>query len=86
MKLMERFFDDLTGDCIRKGSFRRVREPIDAIDEFLAARNKEPERYIWRAKGEGILRKIKKARAVLQSIMNSSLTTADQFRSQFKGE
>jgi transposase len=70
MNLVERFFADLTQDCIREGSFQSVRELIDAIDEFLATRNEEPKRYIWRAKGEDILRKIERAKTVLLGIIN----------------
>jgi hypothetical protein len=32
---------------------------------FLAARNENPRRYVWKAKGEDILRKINAARAAL---------------------
>ena len=71
MNLVERFFADLTADCVREGSFESVRDLIDAIDEFLAVRNEEPKRYVWRAKGEDILRKIEKAKAVLDRIINS---------------
>jgi transposase len=71
MNLVERFFADLTADCVREGSFESVRDLIDAIDEFLAVRNEEPKRYVWRAKGEDILRKIEKAKAVLARIINS---------------
>ena len=71
MNLVERFFADLTEDCVREGSFESVRELIKAIDEFLAVRNEEPKRYVWRAKGEEILRKIEKAKAVLAGILNS---------------
>ena len=71
MNLVERFFADLTADCLREGSFESVRDLIDAIDEFLAVRNEEPKRYVWRAKGEDILRKIEKAKAVLDRIINS---------------
>jgi len=71
MNLVERFFADLTADCVREGSFESVRRLIEAIDEFLAVRNEEPKRYVWRAKGEDILRKIEKAKAVLQRIINS---------------
>ena len=60
MNLIERFFADLTNDCIREGSFQSVRELVDAIEEYLAARNENPKRYVWRAKGEEILRKIRK--------------------------
>jgi transposase len=70
MNLVERFFADLTEDCVREGSFESVRELIAAIDEFLAVRNEEPKRYVWRAKGEDILRKIEKAKAALNRVIN----------------
>ena len=67
MNLVERFFADVTGDCIREGSFQSVRELIDAIEEYLAERNANPKRYVWRAKGEDILRKIAKAKEALMA-------------------
>src|SRR5258708_3570964 len=45
MNLVERFFADLTGDCIREGSFQSVRELIECIEEYLADRNAHPKRY-----------------------------------------
>jgi hypothetical protein len=71
MNRVERFFADLTVDCVRDGSFQSVRDLIEAIDEFLAVRNEQPKRYVWRAKGEDILRKIERARVVLDRIINS---------------
>lgn len=71
MNLVERFFADLTNDCVREGSFESVRKLIDAIDEFLAVRNEAPKRYVWRAKGEDILRKIEKAKAVLAKLIQA---------------
>lgn len=65
MNLVERFFADLTGDCIREGSFKSVRDLIEAIEEYLADRNANPKRYVWRAKGEEILKKIAKAKEAL---------------------
>jgi transposase len=70
MNLVERFFADLTEDCVREGSFESVRELIEAIDEFLAARNEELKRYVWRAKGEEILRKIERAKAALGRVIS----------------
>jgi len=55
---------------VRAGSFESVRALIEAIDEFLAVRNEEPKRYVWRAKGEEILRKIERAKAVLARIIS----------------
>ena len=74
MNLVERFFADLTGDCIREGSFRSVRELIDAIEEYLADRNASPKRYVWRAKGEEILRKIAQAKEVLVAQLQPAIS------------
>jgi transposase len=68
MNLIERFFADLTNDCIREGSFQSVRELIDAIEDYLAACKENPKRYVWRAKGEDILRKIEHAKEALAAI------------------
>ncbi|MCC5022906.1 MAG: hypothetical protein J6386_08970 [Candidatus Synoicihabitans palmerolidicus] len=42
---MERFFRDLTVDCIRDGSFTSVRDLTNAIETYMAARDLEPTRY-----------------------------------------
>ena len=55
------FFADITQDAIRGGSFTSVRQLIAAIEEYLALRNLEPKRYLWKAKGEEILAKIHRA-------------------------
>ena len=68
LNLVERFFADLTQDCVRDGSFTSVRQLIVAIEEYLASRNEEPRRYVWKAKGEEILAKIQRAREVLSSL------------------
>jgi len=70
LNLVERFFADLTEDCVRNGSFTGVRKLIRAIEEYLAARNEQPKRYVWRAKGEEILVKIQRARAALAEAIN----------------
>ncbi|MCL2635146.1 MAG: IS630 family transposase, partial [Betaproteobacteria bacterium] len=36
-----------------------------AIMDYLAEHNRNPKRYVWRAKGEEILRKIQRARDAL---------------------
>ena len=65
MNLVERFFRDLTVDVVREGSFKHVKELGDQILAYLAERNAQPTRYVWKAKGEEILRKIHRARQVL---------------------
>src|SRR5207253_5053411 len=55
---------DLT-DFITEKSFASVGELSDAIIGFLAEHNKTAKRYLWRAKGEDILRKIEAARRAM---------------------
>src|SRR5437867_2635695 len=64
MNLVERFFGDLTA-FISEQRFASTRALADAIITFLAARNDNPRRYVWKAKGEDILRKIDAARRAL---------------------
>src|SRR3984893_18376275 len=71
MNLVERFFRDLT-EFITEKSFASTRELADAIIAFLAARNENPRRYVWKAKGEDILRKINAARAALAAVQSES--------------
>src|SRR5205807_3086972 len=67
MNLVERFFRDLT-EFISEKSFASTRELADAIIAFRAARNDNPRRYVWKAKGEDILRKIDAARQALAAL------------------
>src|SRR3984893_4946972 len=72
MNLVERFFHDLT-EFITEKSFASTRDLADAIIAFLAARNENPRRYVWKAKGEEILRKINAAREALAAAALKSL-------------
>jgi transcriptional regulator with XRE-family HTH domain len=62
MNLIERFFRDLTVDCVRDGSFTSVGELVESIEKYLALRDLEPKRYVWKAEGKAILEKIQRAR------------------------
>jgi transposase len=73
MNLVERFFRDLTEDAIREESFRSVNELVTSIDEYLAERNLVPKKYVWKAEGAEILRKIERARAVMALQVQSSV-------------
>ncbi len=66
MNLVERFFGEITRDCIRDGSFSSVAELEKAIDLYLERHNENPSRIVWHADGEGVLRKINKTRAILK--------------------
>lgn len=66
MNLVERFFRDLTEEVVREGSFRSTEELTNAMTGYLAERNLKPKRYVWKAKGEEILAKIRRAREALE--------------------
>lgn len=66
MNLVERFFRDLTVDCVRDGSFTSVAELVASMEAYMAERDLSPRRYVWTAEGHAILKKIAAARAVLQ--------------------
>ena len=65
LNLVERFFRDLTEDAIRDGSFTSVKELQQAIEAYLAERDLNPKRYVWKAEGQAILDKIQRARTAL---------------------
>lgn len=66
MNLVERFFGELTQDVVRDGSFVSVRELVRDIESYLVERNLNPKPYKWKAKGEDILRKIQRAKNMLE--------------------
>ena len=65
MNLIERFFADLTEDCVRPGSFTSVAQLVETITVYLAERNANPKPYRWKADGQEILAKIQRARRAL---------------------
>lgn len=66
MNLVERFFRDITVECVRDGSFASVKELENAILDYLNERNLSPKPYVWKAEGRVILEKIARARAALE--------------------
>jgi len=68
MNLVERFFRDLTVDCVRDGSFASVSELVASIETYLAQRDRDPKRYVWKAEGQEILKKIQRAKNALAAV------------------
>lgn len=71
MNLVERFFRDLTVDCVRDGSFKSVGELVASIETYLAQRDLDPKRCVWKAEGQEILRKIQRAKDALAKASES---------------
>ena len=68
LNLVERWFGELTQKRVRRGAFVSVPDLIAAIDEFLAAWNKDPKPFVWTATVESIVDKLKKCRQTLEQI------------------
>ena len=68
MNLVERFFAELTQNVVRSGSFQSVGQLVNSIETYLAVRNDDPKPYRWKAKGEEILAKVKRARDALTTV------------------
>lgn len=67
LNMVERFFRDLTQNRLRRGVFHSVEELIIAIDEYIARHNENPKPFIWTAKADDILEKVKRARKALHN-------------------
>jgi hypothetical protein len=65
MNLVERFFRDLTVDGVRAGSFTSIGDLVASTEAYLAERDLAPKRYVWKAEGQEILRKIHRAEDAL---------------------
>jgi transposase len=61
LNLVERFFRDLSQQALVGASFGSVSELLDSIWHYLAEHNLRPKRYVWRADGQRVLEKIRRA-------------------------
>jgi transposase len=68
LNLVERWFGELTGKRIRRGTFISVDELIAAIDEYMRAWNTNPKPFIWTATVESIMTKLSRCRQTLEKI------------------
>jgi hypothetical protein len=66
--MVERWFAELTGKAVRRGSFSSVPDLIAAIEEFIEEWNRDPKTFIWTARAEDILEKTWRCRRRLEEI------------------
>jgi len=65
LNLIERWFREITGKRIRRGTFRSVKQLVDAIMAFIKDHNSNPKFFVWTAQVEDILKKVRRARVAL---------------------
>jgi transposase len=70
LNMVERFFRDLTQNRLRRGVFRDVEELVVAIGDYIDHHNENPKPFIWTAKANDILEKVKRARRTLNNIQS----------------
>ena len=68
LNLVERWFGELSRQCIRRGAFFSVADLKQAIREFLDAWNENPKPFVWTATVESILEKLSRCRQTLEKI------------------
>jgi len=68
LNLIERWFRDLTDKMIRRGTFLSVEDLIQAIMAYIQQHNETAAPFVWTAKAERILEKVRRARAVLDKM------------------
>ena len=73
LKMVERFFRDITTDRLRRGVFTSVSELETAIDAYVAHHNDNPKPFIWTKSARDILQKVIQANSRLSSKKNGTL-------------
>jgi len=68
LNLVERWFGELTSKRVRRGSFVSVADLVAAIEEYLAAWNKDPKPFVWTATVDSIIEKLNRCRQTLEQI------------------
>lgn len=68
---MERWFREITDKRIHRGVFRSIKELIAAIEDYVEKHNNNPQSFIWTAKTEAILEKVRRARATLDKMSSA---------------
>jgi hypothetical protein len=67
LNLVERFFRDLTQNQLRRGVFTSLEALQERIFAYSEEHNRQPKPFIWTAKANDILEKVKRAKANLNN-------------------
>jgi transposase len=68
LNLVERWFAEMTGKRLRRGVFRSLPELIQTITDYIQHHNRNPTAFVWTAKAQDIIAKVRRARATLDKI------------------
>jgi transposase len=65
LNMVERWFRDLTTKRLKRGSFASVDELIDAINDYIAHNNADPNPFVWTKTADEIIAKVRRGRVAL---------------------
>ena len=68
LNMIERWFREITDKRIRRSAFTSVPQLIAAIMAYIDQHNQQPQAFVWTAKVEDILEKVRRARDVLDKM------------------
>lgn len=71
LKMVERFFRDITDKAIRRGFFHNVPDLITTIESYIETHNSDPKPFIWTATAADILEKVKRGRGKLNKMQSA---------------
>lgn len=67
---VERWFRDIPDQRIRRGTFRKVPPLLHGIMDYIQEDHRSPGPFVWTAKADAILAKIRRARQVLDKMQS----------------
>jgi len=71
LNLVERWFRDITTKRIRRGSFGNVGELVNAIEDYIAHNNENPNPFVWTKTAGQIITKVRRGRVALEQVRQS---------------
>jgi transposase len=63
--LVERWFAEITDKRLRRGVFRSLPELVQAMTDYTEHHNQDPKAFVWTARAQDIIEKVRRARATL---------------------
>ena len=72
LNLVERWFKHLTDRRLRRGVFTSVPALIEAITTWVEHGNADPQPFIWHAKAEDIIAKVRRGRTTLSQVKSKT--------------
>ena len=69
--MVERFFRDLSEKRLKRGVFKSLEDLTKAVEGYIDHHNDNPQPFIWTAKANDVLEKVKSARRNLNKLQTA---------------